>query len=81
VSQAQALQDDLRRAQIEPFAWVINKSVWAAGTKDPLLGARLKGECKQMERIANGLATRTFVVPWKESAPIGYAGLAALVFG
>jgi arsenite-transporting ATPase len=81
VSQAQALQEDLRRAEIEPFAWVINKSVWAAGTTDPLLGSRLTGERKQMERIANGLATRTFVVPWKESPPIGYAGLAGLVSG
>ena len=26
VSQAAALQDDLRRAKIEPFAWVVNKS-------------------------------------------------------
>ena len=34
VSQAQALQEDLRRAKIEPFAWVINKSVLVAGTKD-----------------------------------------------
>ncbi len=79
VSQAQALQDDLRRAQIEPFAWVINKSVLAAGTTDPVLRARLEGERKQMERISSGLAIRTFVVPWKESAPIGYAGLADLV--
>jgi arsenite-transporting ATPase len=81
VSQAQTLQDDLRRAKIEPFAWVINKSVLAAGTTDPVLRARLEGERKQMERISSGLATRTFVVPWKESAPIGYAGLAGLVSG
>ncbi|PTT87316.1 arsenical pump-driving ATPase, partial [Pelomonas sp. HMWF004] len=32
VSQAAALQDDLRRARIEPFAWVLNKSMLAAGT-------------------------------------------------
>ncbi len=81
VSQAQALQDDLRRAQIEPFAWVINKSVLAADTTDPVLRARLEGERKQMERISRGLATRTFVVPWKESPPIGYAGLAGLLSG
>ena len=36
VSQAAALQDDLRRAKIEPWAWV-NKSVAATGTTDPLL--------------------------------------------
>ncbi|HRM83543.1 MAG TPA: arsenical pump-driving ATPase, partial [Acidovorax temperans] len=35
VSQAAALQEDLRRAHIEPWAWVINKSVAATGTSDP----------------------------------------------
>ena len=79
VSQARALQDDLRRARIEPFAWVVNKSVLAAGTSDPLLGARLTGERMQMERIAKGLAMRTFVVPWKTHSPVGLAGLASLV--
>ena len=39
VSQAAALQEDLRRAHIEPHAWVLNKSVLAAGTHDPLLAA------------------------------------------
>ena len=37
VSQAAALQDDLRRAGIEPNAWVLNKSILAAGTRAPLL--------------------------------------------
>ncbi len=49
VSQAAALQDDLRRASIEPYAWVLNKSVLAAGTSDALLAARLAGEEKQMK--------------------------------
>ena len=79
VSQAQALQDDLRRAKIEPFAWVINKSVLAAGTRDPLLAARLKGEQVQMDRVTNGLSQRTYLVPWKVRAPIGLAELSALV--
>ena len=81
VSQAQALQEDLRRAQIEPFAWVINKSIEAAGTRDPLLAARLQGERRQMERISRGLAKLTFVVPWKAQPPIGYRALSALVQG
>ncbi|MDO8286762.1 MAG: arsenical pump-driving ATPase [Rhodoferax sp.] len=79
VSQAQALQEDLRRAQIEPFAWVVNKSVLAAGTHDPLLGARLTGERQQMQRIANGLSKRVFVVPWQVLPPIGLAALSSLV--
>ena len=79
VSQAQALQEDLRRADIEPFAWVVNKSVLAAGTTDPLLAARLQGERKQMDRIATGLSKRTFVVPWMVTPPIGEQALSAWV--
>ena len=33
VSEAGALQDDLRRAKIEPFAWVINRSLLGSGTR------------------------------------------------
>jgi arsenite-transporting ATPase len=79
VSQAAALQDDLRRAKIEPWAWVINKSIAATGTSDPLLKARLVGEMQQTERIANGLAKRTFVLPWLPEPPVGVEALAALV--
>ena len=78
VSQAAALQEDLRRAGIEPYAWVINKSISAAGTQDPLLAARLDGERKQMERVDAGLAARVFVVPWLIRPPIGLAELAQL---
>jgi arsenite-transporting ATPase len=78
VSQASALQDDLRRAKIEPYAWVVNKSMAAAGTHDPLLVARLAGEQKQMDRIANGLSPHTFVVPWMAERPVGIEALSAL---
>ncbi len=79
VSQAAALQDDLRRAQIEPWAWVVNKSIAATGTTDPLLQARLAGERRQMARIAQGLAKRTCVLPWLPTPPVGVAALSALV--
>ena len=46
VSQAAALQEDLRRAHIEPIAWVLNKSLVAAGTRDPLLAARMNASCE-----------------------------------
>ncbi|MDO9259049.1 MAG: arsenical pump-driving ATPase [Polaromonas sp.] len=78
VSQAAALQDDLRRAKIEPWAWVINKSVAATGTTDPLLQARLAGEHRQTARIAGGLARRTFVLPWLAEPPVGVSALGAL---
>ena len=79
VSQAAALQDDLRRAHIEPYAWVVNKSILAAGTHDPLLQARLEGERRQVARLAGGLAPRTFAVPWLAQAPVGLAGLAGVL--
>lgn len=79
VSQAAALQEDLRRAQIEPFAWVLNRSLAAARTREPLLAARLAGERRQMRRIANGLATRTFTVPWLTRPPVGVHELSQLV--
>jgi len=79
VSQAAALQDDLRRARIEPWAWVINKSVAATGTSDPLLQARLVGEQQQAARIASGLAQRTYVLPWLATPPVGVEALEQLV--
>ncbi len=78
VSQAAALQDDLRRAKIEPWAWVINKSLAASGTSDPLLGARIAAERRQIDRIAAGLARRTCVLPWLPEPPVGLEALSRL---
>lgn len=78
VSQAAALQDDLRRAKIEPYAWVVNRSLSAAGARDPLLAARLAGERRQLARLSGGLASSVFVVPWRVEPPVGRERLAAL---
>lgn len=75
VSQAAALQEDLRRAHIEPFAWVVNRSLLTSGTRDPVLAARLAGERLQFARISNGLGKRVFVLPWVAVPPIGVAAL------
>ena len=79
VSQAAALQEDLRRASVEPYAWVLNKSVLGAGTHDPLLAARMAGEHKQIERMSSGLAKRLFTLPWLTVPPIGFVELSKLV--
>ncbi len=88
VSQAAALQTDLRRAGIEPWAWVLNKSVLAAGTRDPLLAARLAGERAQVARLGRRgpadeavLAARLHIVPWQAEPPVGLAGLSRLLDG
>jgi hypothetical protein len=36
--------EDLRRAQIEPFAWVINSSLAPTGSTDPCLRQRIAAE-------------------------------------
>ena len=79
VSRAAALQEDLRRTSSEPYAWVLNNSVLAAGTRDHLLAARLVGERKQMERLAAGLTKRIFTLPWLTVPPVGFSELSELV--
>jgi arsenite-transporting ATPase len=78
VSEAAALQEDLKRARIEPFAWVINRSLAASGTTSPVLAARVAGEVRQMDRVAGSLASRTFVVPWRQEPPVGIPALRQL---
>jgi arsenite-transporting ATPase len=55
VSEASALQGDLRRAKIEPYAWVINRTFAGSGTKDPLLLSRLPLEHAQTKRVSGRL--------------------------
>lgn len=75
VSEAAALADDLRRAGIEPYAWVINRCLTGSGTHDPLLRKRLKGEQAQIDRVRHGLARRLFLLPWQADPPVGVAAL------
>jgi arsenite-transporting ATPase len=81
VSQANALQEDLRRAHIEPYAWVINKSLLAAGTRDPLLQLRLLGERKQIDRVRGSMAKKLFFLPWQATPPVGLPALQELARG
>lgn len=78
VSEATALQEDLRRAGVEPFGWVVNASLVASGTRDPVLRARAALEARQLHRVRNELAHRAWLVPWQSHSPTGEAGLAAL---
>ena len=78
VSEAAALQEDLRRARIEPWAWIVNRSLLAAGTRDPLLRQRLEGERRQIERVRGTLARRVFILPWQAKPPVGLPALRRL---
>ena len=79
VHEAERLQADLARAGIEPYAWIVNQSLRASGTTDPLLRLRGEYELPYIRRVANELSARTALVPWLAEAPVGSAGLARLV--
>ena len=78
VLEAAALQDDLRRAGIEPWAWVINASLASAGPSDPLLVARARSELTQIKKVSSGLARRVALTPWLAREPVGPQALRAL---
>jgi arsenite-transporting ATPase len=65
VHEAAQLQQDLRRAEIHPFAWIINQSFLATGTKDPLLAERAQIEARYIEEVQQKHANRVALVPWK----------------
>jgi arsenite-transporting ATPase len=71
VHEAAMLQDDLRRAQIEPFAWVINQSFAQTGSRDPLLVARGADELPYIREVSGKFSKRTAIVPWVVEEPVG----------
>lgn len=78
VSEAAVLQNDLRRAGIEPYAWVINRSMAATGTRDPLLKSRLKGERSQIDRVQTDFAKRVYLLGFRTTPPVGVGELQSL---
>ena len=70
VLEAESLQADLRRAGIEPWAWVINSSLSAASPKDPLLVARAAEEQQHVERVQQSVS-RVAIIPWLTQEPTG----------
>ena len=79
VLEAAHLQADLRRAGIEPWAWIINTSVAAASVKSPLLRQRATNELQEIQAVANQYADRYAVVPLLKEEPIGAGRLRALI--
>jgi arsenite-transporting ATPase len=63
VHEAAALQSDLERAEIRPFAWVINQSLSPLPVTDPVLRQRRAQEARYLREVTD-LATRTVLVPW-----------------
>jgi arsenite-transporting ATPase len=71
VLEAANLQADLRRAGIEPWAWIVNQSVAAAQPRSPLLRQRAYNERAEIDAVAGMHARRHAVVPLLLHEPVG----------
>jgi arsenite/tail-anchored protein-transporting ATPase len=78
VLEAAGLQADLRRAGIEPWAWVINQSLAVTPTTCTLLQQRAANERARIEHVVTQHARRCAVVGLQPVEPIGADRLAAL---
>ncbi len=71
VHEAAQLQSDLRRASIEPYAWIVNNSLAATTTTDPLLRQRAANESRLINEVTAKLARRVALVPFFPESPVG----------
>jgi arsenite-transporting ATPase len=74
VHEAKHLQEDLARADIHPFAWIINQSLSASQTTNPILQARRNNEQEYIAEVEQ-LSQRVAVVPWLAEPPSDTSGL------
>jgi arsenite-transporting ATPase len=79
VHEAADLQRDLRRAGIEPFAWVMNQVLSPLVLTDPILCGRQNHETPFIKEVVTRHAKRTVAVPWQADPPIGISGLRGLL--
>jgi arsenite-transporting ATPase len=66
VHEAAALQRDLARADIRPFAWVVNQSLLPVHVTDPVLVQRRANEPRFHDEV-RALAPRVAVLPWADA--------------
>jgi arsenite-transporting ATPase len=79
VLEAAGLQEDLRRAGIEPWAWIVNNSVAAAQPRSSLLRQRARNELREVAAVAAHYASRYAVVPLLKDEPVGVERLLELI--
>ena len=79
VLEAAGLQEDLRRAGIEPWAWLVNNSLATTQPSSMLLRQRAAHEQQQIEKIRNQYASRLAVIPMQRQDPVGVEQLQQLL--
>ena len=78
VLEAAGLDAELRRAQINPWAWVINNSLAAAEPTASLLRRRAAAEIAQIDTVRDEYAERMAVVALLPVEPVGIPALTQL---
>jgi arsenite-transporting ATPase len=78
VHEAARLCDDLERAGISPYAWIVNQSLAAAEAAHPTLAARARDEHPYFAEAA-AIAGRLALVAWQPETPAGDHALRTLV--
>jgi arsenite-transporting ATPase len=78
VHEAAMLQEDLRRAQIEPFAWIINQSFANSESTNSLIKFRGRNEIKYIREVVENLSKRTALVHWCKNELTGPEALQQL---
>lgn len=68
VHEAAQLQTDLRRAGIEPHAWVLNQCIDTNATRDPKLLAKAAYESSFIQEVASEQAKRYAINHWSPNA-------------
>jgi len=69
VHEAAQLQQDLKRAGITPFAWVVNQCLTPMSVTDPILTARQINETAYIDEVNREHASSTYLIPWMEADP------------
>lgn len=77
VHEAAQLQEDLKRAGIKPFAWVVNQSLSPLPLRNAFLRARQADERRFIQEVRQ-LSERLAIVPWRAQEPTGVRGLRQL---
>jgi len=65
IHEAMQLERDLARADITPFAWIVNQSLTPLDVTDPVLRFRQAHESRHLREIAEH-AARTVLEPWTD---------------
>ncbi|ODS53493.1 MAG: arsenical pump-driving ATPase [Acidobacteria bacterium SCN 69-37] len=68
IHEAMQLEHDLARADITPFAWVVNQSLTPLAVTDPVLRARRRHEAVHLGELA-AHGTRAALEPWHADVP------------